>query len=419
MKKIIAIILIFTTILNLFAASFLFLDLQKMQAPDTNININLVEISSKEAKIESKLEIFNPNDFELIVKDLFIQTKSPNGIIISTLKIEGKTIYGKENITFTKISTVNYSGCSPDRLITEVTGTVGMKLGIIEKTLPISLKIKSNMAEIISKVFPPVLTLETSFGEISQENISINIKINSFNPNTFDLNIDDISVEITNETDKSMGNITIPKINLKANSSVILNGTGLFLIKALDSKILTTEINTNFSATIAGYEKKLPLTLESKIIVPDIKEILSSKIPTEAVIRGDYHASLNGLVGEITLISINPNDIDFKVKDITIEAARIDKNTRSIVSTGKIEDGILKGKENTTLSGEIVIPYYKLFLPPRGGKIIPDWLEITIRANVSIQGLNSYFWVGMVGYQDFHLFKKDKVYKNHEEIEWM
>ena len=60
--------------------------------------------------------------------------------------------------------------------------------------------------------------------------------------------------------------------------------------------------------------------------------MLPSKFPTEAVIRGDYHASLSGLVGEITLETHNPNNIEFSVIDMEIIVYLIDRNTKRKIS---------------------------------------------------------------------------------------
>jgi LEA14-like dessication related protein len=69
-KKTVTILIVISTVINIFAAAFIFLDLQVMQAPDTTISMEIVEINSKEAVIKSKIDIDNPNGFEIIVREI-------------------------------------------------------------------------------------------------------------------------------------------------------------------------------------------------------------------------------------------------------------------------------------------------------------------------------------------------------------
>lgn len=208
------------------------------------------------------------------------------------------------------------------------------------------------------------------------------------------------------------------EIALTANSKVTVSGSGIILIEALNSKFIMINISGNASATIAGFEKTLPFNVKSKVIIPDLETLLPSKVPTDAVIRSDYRASIFGFISDITLEVHNPHNIEYSVKDITIEVYRIDKNTKRKIGEGTIESGVLKANNITALKGSFRIPYRKMFILPLGGKLRPEWLEVTIRANVTIQGLNSYFWIGMVAYQDFYLFRKGKAYDSPKIVEW-
>ena len=417
-KKTVTILIVISTVINIFAAAFIFLDLQVMQAPDTAISMEIVEINSKEAVIESKIDIDNPNSFEIIVRDLVISLTTPKGDEISSLRIEGKKIPANNNKTFVGTSVVNYGGYSPEKLVSKVSGVVGMKVGFIEKTLPISVEIVSDMEEMFSNIAPPSMNIQTSFDEITQKNVNITVEIESHNPNAFDIVVEDIFIDMKNDTGVSVGNLPIPKIALTANSKVTVNGSGIILIEALNAKFILINISGNASATIAGFEKTLPFNVESKVTIPDLETLLPSKVPTDAVIRSDYRASISGFISDITLEAHNPHNIEYNVKDITIEVYRIDKNTKRKVGEGTIEPGVLKANNITALKGSFQIPYRKMFIPPLGGRFIPEWLEITIRANVTIKGLNNYFWVGMVAYQDFHLFRKDRAYDSPKIVEW-
>ena len=93
------------------------------------------------------------------------------------------------------------------------------------------------------------------------------------------------------------------------------------------------------------------------------------------------------------------------------------KNTKREVAVESIEDGIIKANGTTILEGKVIIPYRKLIIPPLGGELLPNYLEIEMKANLSVKGVKSYFWVAMSAYQDLHIIKRDRDYINPEDIE--
>ncbi|HIH00032.1 MAG TPA: hypothetical protein HA258_05560 [Thermoplasmata archaeon] len=45
------------------------------------------------------------------------------------------------------------------------------------------------------------------------------------------------------------------------------------------------------------------------------------------------------------------------------------------------------------------------FRPRLGEHFIPDQLQVVLRSNVTIQGLNQTIWIGVIGYQDFPIHR--------------
>jgi len=418
-KKTVTILIVISTIINIFAAAFLFLNIQVMQPPNITITMELKEFNSEEATLQIKMEISNPNSFEIITRDLEIITLSQNKEKISSLKIVGGSIPANKNKIFIGTSIINFKGCSPEELVTKVSGVVGAKIGFIEKTLPISATIITDLKEVLSNIVLPIMYVKTSFGEITQKNVNITFEVETYNPNNFDLIVKDIVVDMKNEIGGKVGNLILPDLLLTANGKTITNGTGEIIIEALNAEILTINISANVGATIASYEKTLKFNIKSEIAVPNIKTLFPSIFPTQAIIRGDYRASLFGLLGDIVLETHNPNDIEFDIKDIKIEVSRIDRNTKRKITEGEIEDGIIKANDITILKGQVLMPYRKIVIPPFGGRFIPDWLEVSITANVTICGLNEYVWIGVIAAQDLHPLRRDRSYDTPKEIEWI
>ena len=419
MRKIIVILIGISAIANIFAGVFIYLDLQVIKAPDTTIRMEILEINSNNATVQSTLDISNPNSFDIIVKDLIISMTTPSSEVISRLRIDGENIPANSNKTFIENSIINYQGFSPEKIITEISGVVGFKTFFIEKTLPISLKVISDMEEIFSNIFPPTMSIITSFGKISQDNVSINVEVQTFNPNNFDIKIEDMYFDIKNDKGEDVGILSLPIMDLSAKSSSTVNVTGFISIESLNADSIYTNISANVRAIIAGYGKTLPFAIESRLIDPDLKDLLPSVYPTNAILRSDYRATLTGLISDITLEVHNPNEIEFDVKDITLEIFRIDKNSRRLISEGTIEEGKIKSNTISTFKGSISIPYHKIYIPDQDSKFLPEWFEVRIRANVTIQGLDNYLWIGLVAYQDLRFWKSDVVYDNPTTVEWL
>jgi hypothetical protein len=417
-KKIIVLFIIIITIINVITLSFIFIYFQTMKMPETTVKMEILEINSKEMVINSVIDIKNSNNFDITVEKLNLITKTSYGSEIGCLRIEGGKIPSNKNKIFTKKYTATFNGESPDEFVTTLEGIIGMSVVFIEKKLPISVNIISVINDLIDNFKTPTANINIDFGEITQKNISLLINVDFQNPNTFDVKLEDVTINILNQNNESVGDIKLSGVLLTADNYTNIWGEGLILIEALNAQILKINLSSMATAIIAGYNKTLPINIESTINSPDLNELLPSNLPTDAVLRGDYRATLFGFKSEIILQSINPNNIEYAAKDITITVARIDKKQRRVVATGEIEDGIIKANNTTLFKGELTIPYRKIFTPALGGKIIPDWLEITIRANITIKGLENYVWVGMVGYTDFRLFRKDVVYSDPVTVKW-
>jgi len=157
-------------------------------------------------------------------------------------------------------------------------------------------------------------------------------------------------------------------------------------------------------AKIAGFNKSMSFSVEAEIKLPDIGALLSSDSSTDLVIKADFKASAIGLINDVTLEVHNPNKITLAVNDIVVSMYRIDNDEERLISEGNLEGGIIEAETIGFFKGQLVVPYAELFIP-RGGNVIPDWMKIVVRANVSIQGINQSLWLGLIGYQDFHPLK--------------
>lgn len=405
--KIISILIIFLLCFNILFVLYPLSLLSTIKSPETNLELKILGVNSTNAHINSTFFLNNPNDFSINLKNIKIDTILPNGQSIAYLAIPTQELPPKKAVEFSETFNVCFHGQQPQTLHTEATGEIGVQIGFLQTNLPITIHVNTDMMNLINDVQAPIIHSFIQYDEINKNDLNISVQLTAYNPNTFDLDITNISIIMTTNTGVQMGSISTEDVVLPAKTNYQMNGSGSMLLTALNAQYLFVNISMSIHVEIAGFNKKLPMHITSQIELPDLNTILTPSFPTDVIIRGDYYPSLNGLIDDITFEVRNPNNIEYTMKDIRVTIYRIDKDKKTLIGNGTIENGIIKANTSTKLSGEVLIPYKKFLLPPLGARILPDWLEVDIRGNATVKGLQNYMWVGMIGYQDFHPLRKE------------
>lgn len=391
-------------IINIITSAFIFLDIRLMESPETTIKIDLIEVNSEEAIIHHSIEIYNPNQFELIVEDFEVVTNTVDGHEIARIKINGGYIPSKENRTFSSSDKIKFKDQFDCVLTSKITGTVGLKFfGLIKKTLPLAINVITSAEEVINDIASPIVHIWGDFGEITEEGIDFSGTMDVYNPNPFDMYFEDLEVEIETETGESVGSLDIKGGIIPAKSSINLSGNGRLLIIALNAKTLSLNLNSVAGVKIAGINKSIPFSVNVHLNIPRLEDILSSDTPTDAIIKSDMKATLRGFVSNMTLEINNPNKIGLIARDIVFSIYRVDKDERELIGESTIDESEVGSGNKTFITTEILLPYSKLFIS-RGKGFRPDALLVIVRANITISGLDSHAWIGVSGYQDMHPF---------------
>jgi hypothetical protein len=401
MKKLIVIILVSATILNIVAGAFIFLDFQAMSVPDTTLRLELLNLTANEAVLQTTLLINNHNSFSISMQNLTIITVTDTGEVINHLTIDGGETQAHKNRTFTATATVQFNGTIPSQLTSKVTGVFGVTfLGVIKKTFPLNFTMIASLHNIINQFTLPQIHLEGNFSEITQEGVNFTGVMEITNPYTIDLAIENISVDVETETGAPVGTIAIQGKIIPAKTSQQLTGSGQVLLKALDAKTIHMTLHGNIIVFVAGIRKIMNLSVDANIVPPRLEQLLSN-LPTEASLTGQYRFTLRGgLHDQITFEIKNPNKLTFLATDITVKIYRIDRNKTRLISNGTLADGVIPPQDTKILQGDMLIPLIQLW-PRLGERFIPDRLQVILRANITIQGFNQTIWIGVIGYQDF------------------
>jgi len=404
-KKVSILLIVIITIINIIAGSLIFLDVQLMKTPETTITIDILEINSDEIIIQTTIDVFNPNGFGIIIKNLELITTDTSGNNVVHMIMDGGDIPPNENKAFISDILIDFDGYHPKTLITKITGTIGAHLGIIRKTIPLNIIVIAAVEDIIRDIATPIIHTQVDFGEITQEQINITVIIEAYNPNTFDLYIDNASINVETETGKNVGFLTLEDNILSAkNTEKISSSGGILLVEALNAEMVTINISATANAKIADFNKSLPFYAEIKMNIPDIGTLLSSDSPLDIIVKGDFKLSIDGLTAEMTLEINNPAKIALEAKDVIVSLYEVNNDIKQLIGECKLNEGIIEKENMTALKGKTVIPYSRL-ITPKDGNIIPEGILIMASGNVTVQGLNQFIWIRIGGYQNLHPFK--------------
>ena len=406
MKKLLAILLVvIITLIYGIVGAIIFIDIQMMQAPETTINLDFIEINTDETILKTMIKVTNPNSFQLITRDFEVVILTDTGQEISQVLIEGGDIPPLENRTFDATMHIGFNGEILDVLTTKITGKLGVNLlGFIKKTFPININVVTSVDEALKDLAPPVIHVNADFSDITEEGINITGSFDVYNPNSFEIYVKNISVDIETETGETVGTLTVTDGVIAAKNSLMFNGTGRILIEALNAKMLMVNMSATAGVKIAGFNKSIVVDTTAQITMPNLEELFPSDKPTDFIIWSDYKLTREGIAIDISLEMINPNKISIVANNITATLIGIKDDHEQIIGSTDIGNGVAPAESSILLHGQLTLPYSNLFMS-NGRRNLPDWLLLQVRANVSIQGLEQSLWAGVTGCHDMHPFR--------------
>jgi LEA14-like dessication related protein len=404
-KTIFTIILAVLFVINIVVTAFIFVDIQVLTFPETTIRVDITEINSNEVLITHNLDIYNPNSFDMILKDVQIVVTTPEGEEVTNLTIDGGSIPGQSYRNYTGSGIITVKGELTDLLSSKITGVVGLNLlGIITKTIPLELTVLTSLKEALTKISIPTITVRAEFGNITRDAINITTYLDISNLNPFGMYIDAFILNITTETGENVGSFNIAGAEIPAQHDVTLEGTGSIYITALNAKKLFITLTAEAGAHIAGISKSLPISAAIEITIPDLNEFIPPNAPLELSLGVDLQRARGGLKGNMTLEVYNPTKIALVASDIVVFYYTVKNKQKYYVAEGSLGSVELTPGETTQVYGDIVLLYSKL-LSFQGGKFLPDMVFAQLRANITLPGVTLKIPVAIGTYIDFEPFR--------------
>ena len=134
-KTILSIILVVLFLINIIAAALIFVDIQVLAFPKTTLRVDVIEINTDEIIIHHDIQLYNPNSFEMILRDFQIVATTTDGKEVTNLTIDGGSVPGQSNRSYAANDRIVMKGNLSGLLSSKITGVVGFNIfGIITPT---------------------------------------------------------------------------------------------------------------------------------------------------------------------------------------------------------------------------------------------------------------------------------------------
>ncbi len=404
MRKKIIILLVIVAVFYLIIGALLLLNIQLMESPDVLVEIEVSEINSQNAVINTIINVYNPNSFDIIARNINLVITTQDEYEVANVLIEGGKIGSNKNKTITEDLTIAFNGHSPERLISRISGDVGANILFIEKTIPLKIGVVTSIENLLNELAVPSISAEINIDGITTDYINLSAEITAYNPNPFDIYMNDILTEIETDTGEKVGSLDVSSGVITGKEYTELDASGWLLLKALNAKKLIIKMEGVAGANIAGFEKNLPLDISAVVNIPDLEEILLSKDnPTVLSIKVDGKITLRGLLSNASLFVNNSLKVDLAFRNTTIKIMVAHGDDEQLLGEATIEEEIIVKAENTkNINCEIIIPFSKIL---SANLLSADWLLISASANLTIRGIDTAVYLELKGYQDIHMLR--------------
>lgn len=250
----------------------------------------------------------------------------------------------------------------------------------------------------------PNITFQTELEKITEEGLEYSVKVNIYNPNNFDLKINEFSlVAITNENNK-VGSLTIGGGTVKPDTSSTFKSKGILSLEVFDAEVLTFSLDGDATLKIVDYEKTLSLSTDMEIFIPNIKDFIFNNEALDIEILVQLKIRFGGLLAIVGFKVFNPSEIVITGKNLVYRIFRIDNDKKTLLVEQNMDPFEISPKTEIFVNEEILIPYRKFFFSA-GFKLLPNWINVQVDGDLSIAGYRQLLPISISAYIDPHLIR--------------
>lgn len=406
-QKIISFITIYLLLINIFVAIVIFVDIQIIKAPKTNVYVNFLEVTSEEILLETTIEMSNPNIFEISFKELKMKTSTKDDKKIGEINFDGGNIPSHQTKTFYSIDKIYFQDEGDFSIIkNKISGRIGVTfLGFIHKTIPIEISVLASIKEIIDSMDIPEIDMKLDFDNLTSEGIEFTVKVELYNPTKIEFGIDEFSVIAKTEKNEEVGRLVIFGDIVKPKESCVFTSKGSLNYNAFDSNKIIFTLNGIAIGKIGGIEKRINISTDAELLIPNITEFIFKNEPIDFQIPVQFKLRLRGIVSTVGFKIYNPSNIPLEGRNLICSIYRLDGEQKTMLGHEEMESCIILPHDRVCVSTKITIPY-RTYLFSGPVRFFPDWIILTIDGYFSIAGTRQEFPISLNAYVDPTFFKQ-------------
>ena len=400
MKRKGIILLVILIVFNLIITGFLLLDIQAFESPKTRVEVDIVEINSEELILETIMDIENPNGFDISIDDFELISKSDDGKEIGRIKIKGGNIKAGSSKIFSSKDSFILKSDKVKKLTNKISAKIGVKfLGFIQKSFPLEIEVYTSLERVMEQISQPGIEITTELTEIYRGGLNFSTKVDLNNPTNFLYDLEKIVLKFEKEDGTNVGHIEVLGDIIEPNCDISLYTNGTLFFEALDAKTLWMKLLGVAGIKIAGVYKKINLTADASIIIPDIKYFIFGDEPIDFQIPVQFKLTLKGILSNVGFKMYNPSNFSLIGKDLICSLYRLDGEEKSLLGQKTMEVCTIDPRGIICVRTNITIPYLK-FLTAGKGKILPDWIILRIEGEFYIAGTRQSVPISLNAYVD-------------------
>lgn len=397
-------LLVVLILCNIVIGGVLVFFIQDIREPKIDVEFNLLQLTTDEMRFSARISMENNNRFDLLIKDLTIIGKTPQGETILDVRFDGGRIAANQQRIFTTNGAMSFSGDISSKIYGSVQGIFGVNLaGVFQKDIPFHLNITASFYDLLKNISSPTLSLLAEVTEITENGVLFQGTVIVQNPNLFEMSLENIRIWVETDNGKSVGNFSKIQGNINSDDTSEFPFNGTLSYDALNAKRLSLHIIGNAGVHLMGVDTTIPLSATAHLLVPEIKELLFQNESLGITISLDVKLRLRGFLATIGLTLSNPSNIPLQANDLLCSIYGLTGEQQKMIAQKFMEPATIEPTQNY-LETQLLIPYLKIFTS--GTKtILPDWFVIQIAGNFTIAGVNQSIPVSLDATINPHLLR--------------
>lgn len=249
-----------------------------MKTPQVDLNVNVKGISNDSLEMSVDALITNPNPLNIEVGDIGIVVKNADDDVLKEITLDGRIIKANDKNTFSGEIAIPVSFLNEKTIVIKMQTDVGA--GGIDVKLPVEAMTTVQLPG-MSSLVKPIKTQTDIVIKAAKKEADVDVVIS--NSNSFGLVIDDVVIEMYDESGNQIGNGKISGGTISENSDKKLSGVISLTKLVPGGNKVTTKMRTNAGIESVlekmQIETSVTVTVESGLTIPSPTLTLPS-LPT-------------------------------------------------------------------------------------------------------------------------------------------